>query len=253
MKLDKLVSILKKDKIDEDVFFSYLEKCQDSFFDTALLEFELLLSNGLPIGEENGKYFLQTAYTAYIDDVFCIVDIETTGGRPTDSSIIEIAGVKVKNGEIIDKFDELIYAKEIPSNIEELTGIMTNDVQSAPRCQDILAKFKIFLSDSIFVAHDVKFDYNFISFYMKKYSLGELRNRKLCTIALAKKTIKAQKYGLKYLNEELGINNTGLHRAYQDVITTKEVFCMALENLPKNVLTTENLIDYSQGVLKQAK
>jgi DNA polymerase-3 subunit epsilon len=253
MRFDKLISILKKDKIEENIFFNYLEKCQDSFFDTAELELELLLSNGFPIFEEDGKYFLKTAHTNYNDEIYCIVDIETTGGKPTDSSIIEVAGIKIQNNQIIDTFEELVYTKEIPIVIEELTGIKTEDVQSARRCQDVLASFKIFLSDTIFVAHDVKFDYNFISYYMKKYSLGELKNRKLCTIQLAKKTIEAQRYGLSYLNEELNINHTGHHRALQDVMTTKEVFYRALENIPKHVISTENLIDFSCGTLKKAQ
>jgi DNA polymerase-3 subunit epsilon len=250
MKFDKLVSLLKKNKIEEEEFFGYLEKCQDSFFETPQLELELLLSNGFPLGESNNQYFLQTVYTPIEGETFCIVDIETTGGKPTDSSIIEIAAVKIKNRQVVDTFDHLVYTKEIPSTIEELTGIYTKDVQNARRCEDVLGEFKIFLSDSIFVAHDIKFDYNFISFYLKKYSLGELKNRKLCTIQLAKKTIKAQRYGLKYLNEELQINHSGFHRAYQDVLTTKEVFFHSLDRLPSNIISTENLIDFSQGILK---
>ena len=42
--------------------------------------------------------------------------------------------------------------------------------------------FKLFLEDDVFVAHDIKFDYTFISDSFEKFHLGKLLNRKICSI-----------------------------------------------------------------------
>jgi len=110
-----------------------------------------------------------------------------------------------------------------------------------------MERFKTFLGDAIFVAHSVKFDYNFISATLKKIGFGVLLNRKLCTIDLAKRTFKAQKYGLKHLQSHLNLKVKIHHRAYADVLNTVEVFKVSLENLPKDVVTTEDLIEFSKS------
>lgn len=51
-------------------------------------------------------------------------------------------------------------------------------LQTAPRLEKVLKEFKEFLGDDVFVAHDIKFDYNFISDSFEKYNLGKLLNRK---------------------------------------------------------------------------
>ena len=74
---------------------------------------------------------------------------------------------------------------------------------NAPSLKNIIEEFKIFLEDHIFVAHNVNFDYKFISDTCEYFHLGKLANRKLCTIELAKRVICSEKYGLQFLKELL--------------------------------------------------
>lgn len=246
---DDILKRLKNEKISYDEFLSLLSKSSDRAFDNAQLEFELLLINGLPLDIEDNFVFLKTNKNFIFEQTFCFVDIETNGGTPKKGfQIIEIGAIKYKNGQILDSFNSLVFAKEIPSYIQEVTKINLEMLKDAPRIEKVLKDFKEFLADDVFVAHDVNFDYNFISDSLDKYSLGKLLNRKLCTINLAKRTIKAEKYGLSTLKELLNINVENHHRAYFDALTTKIIFekCLELIDLNK-IKSTEDLINFSKS------
>lgn len=243
-----LVDKLKKSPILFDDFLDILSRHKEKFFDNPELEFELLLSNGFPIDIEDDKVFLKTTKTKISEQTFCIVDIETNGGHVNKGhQIIEIGAVKYKDGEILDSFESLVYAKDIPEYIQGVTNITPSMLEDAPLLKKVLEEFKIFLEDDVFVAHDIKFDYNFISNSLEKCNLGKLHNRKLCTIDLARRTIKAEKYGLKSLKEVLQIDIDNHHRAYSDALSTTYILEEAIKYLDDSVVTVEDLITYSKN------
>jgi len=245
--MDTLVSRLKKTDIDFEDFLLVLEHNQEKFFDNPELEMELLLSNGFPIDIVNNKVVLSTKNTAIKDQVFCIVDIETNGNTVQTGQIIELGAVKYQNGKIIGKYESLVYAKEIPRYIQEVTNITPLMLEDAPVIKVVLEEFKLFLEDSVFVAHNIKFDYSFVSESFEKYDFGKLENRSLCTIDLAKRTIDAKRYGLDYLKELLNIDIDNQHRAYSDALSTTYILQESINCLPKKVMTSEDLIDYSKS------
>jgi DNA polymerase III epsilon subunit family exonuclease len=242
--VDNIVHKLKSKPLEVNQFNEILYK-NDTFFTSIDLEKELILSNGLPLFFSSNEVCLKTATTFLKDQVFCIVDIETTAGNAKDGQIIEIAAIKVKNGIILDAYESLVTANSIPRKVQEITNINVKMLEDAPNLKDVLEEFKIFLEDDVFVAHNISFDYKFISDSLKQNDLGELFNRKLCTIDLAKRTIKAKRYGLKYLKEEFNIEINNHHRAYFDALSTVEIFKLSLDNLPSNIQFTEELIDFS--------
>lgn len=248
LNISKVVDILLKNQIRYEKLLELLDDANDTFFENPELEFELLISNGLPLEFDGDDIYLKTTRTNYNDEVFCIVDIETNGASvKKGSQIIELGAVKFQNGEIIDKFETLIYAKDIPPYIQEVTNITPDMLENAPLLESVLKEFKIFLEDSVFVAHNIKFDYEFISDSFEKYDLGKLQNRKICTIDLARRTIESEKYGLSSLKELLDINIQNHHRAYYDALATTEIFKVSLDNLKaQNVETTEDLIKYAK-------
>ncbi len=245
--IDNLILKLKKRNMPFEKFLDLLEQNEEKFFDNPELEMELLLSNGLPLDIINNEVVLTTKNTLLKDQVFCIVDIETNGNNVKSGQIIEIGAVKYKNGEIIDKYESLVYAKEIPFYIQEVTNITPKMLEDAPILKVVLEEFKLFLEDSVFVAHNIKFDYPFVSDSFVNYDLGKLENRSLCTIDLARRTIKAKRYGLDFLKELLNINIENQHRAYSDALSTTYILEESIKHLKENVLTTENLIDYSKS------
>ena len=113
IKLQNILQRLLKEPILYSEFFELLEKANDTIYEDPELEFELLISNGLPLDFEGEYVCLKTLKTPINEQVFCIVDIETNGGSPKKGfQIIELGAVKYKNGEIIDKFESLVFAKD---------------------------------------------------------------------------------------------------------------------------------------------
>ena len=244
MKLQQLTESLKnglkKDKLKKKLYEIY----PDLEFETAI---EFLKAQGLPIIEKNGKFYLETNFRNFNEETYCIVDIETNGSKPENSQIIEIGAVKIKNGKIIDTFSELIKTDFIPPFIKDITGINEEMVKNAKTQKQALQKFKEFIGDAIFVAHDSYFDFNYIKSQLKKEGLGELLNPEICTLTLSKKTIEATRYGLKYLTEELNLPKEQLHRALGDAKTTSRIMLIGFENLPKEIKTTTDLIEFAKG------
>jgi DNA polymerase-3 subunit epsilon len=212
---------------------------------------ELWNAQGLKIKKHNAKYYFDTKFIPLDEAVFCIVDIETNGSKIDKHQIIEIAAIKIKNKKIIDSFDTLVKCDKINPAITEITGIKATDTVNSPDLKEVLYEFKNFLEGSIFVAHDVKFDYKFISDSFVKIGLMPLLNRSLCSIDLAQRTISSYKYGLKYLNEYLKLNPDATHhRAMSDVLTTYKLFIKSLQNLPDEIKTVEDLINFSKNSKK---
>ncbi|MCF6330215.1 MAG: 3'-5' exonuclease [Sulfurimonas sp.] len=215
------------------------------------LSLELWRAQGLDIKKHRGAYFFSTKFLQISDAEFCIVDIETNGSKIDKHQIIEIAAIKIKNGKTIDKFESLVYTREINSYITEITGISVEDTKDAPTLKKVLYEFKEFLGDSIFVAHDVKFDYKFISQSFIKVGLFPLLNRSLCSLSLAEKTLKSFRYGLSYLSEYFDLNpNASHHRAMSDVVTTLALFNLSIKNIDNGIKTVEDLIKFSKEAKK---
>ena len=243
--INKLQSRLEKNHISINTFNQIL-RSNDTFYESVDLEKELIISNGMPLYFDDENVYLKTLNTKIKDQVFCVVDIETTAGNAKSGQIIELAAIKIKNNQIIESYESLVTASSIPSKVQEITGIDLEMLKNAPNLKDVLEEFKIFLEDDVFVAHNIDFDYKFISDSFKKYDLGELFNPKLCTIELAKRTFKATRYGLKYLKEEFDIDVAGHHRAYVDALSTVHVFEKSIDILKDKIIHTQELIDYSK-------
>ena len=101
------------------------------------------------------------------------------------------------------------------------------------------------MGNAVFVAHNVRFDYDFISATLEKFGFGMLLNRRICTIELARRTIAAQKYGLQSLKDQLGIKNQH-HRALSDALACRAIFETSIKRLPWHVQTSEDLITFSK-------
>lgn len=242
--IDELIHKLSQKPMAKEIFLTNLSKTK-KMYESLELQIELMKVNGLPLECDEQNYFLKTSNTNIENQVFCIVDIETNGNTPENGQIIEIGAIKLQNGNIIDSYESFAYTKEIPEYISQVTGITAQMTRNSSPLKTVLEEFKIFLDNDVFVAHNVNFDYNFISKSLELYNLGELLNRKLCTIDLAKKIIQADKYGLESLKEILGIESVH-HRAMNDAKSSMMILKHCINKLPDFVKTTEDLIRLSK-------
>lgn len=211
------------------------------------LSLELWQTQGLNVIKHKGNFYFDTKFIPLEEAEFCIVDIETNGSKPEKHQIIEIAAVKVINGKIVDKFESLVKCDVINQHITIITGISVEDTKDAPAMENVLLAFKLFLGSSIFVAHDVKFDYKFISAMMVKVGLEPILNRSLCSLSLAERTLVSYRYALSYLNDFFHLYPYATHhRAMSDVMTTYELFKLSLKNIKENINNAEDLIKFSK-------
>jgi len=223
------------------------EELEASLGDDCDLTLELYKAQGMNIVLENGSYRFKTALTSVDDTLFCIVDVESNGSKPSHHQIIEIGAVKLQNGHIIDTYESLVYCTDISDQIQEITGIKVEQTLKAPAMGKVMREFRLFLGDAVFVGHDAKFDYNFVSAMMERVGLQRLLNRSLCTIDLAERTIESERYGLKYLNEQLELYKDATHhRALSDAMTTAKLLKRTLALIPNTIHNTEELIAFSK-------
>ena len=164
------------------------------------------------------------------DQVYVVVDVETTGGRGDNHRVTEIGAVKVRNGEIIDRFQTLLNPQRvIPPGIIRLTGISPAMVVDAPYFSDIADDFEAFMADAIFVAHNVEFDYGFIAAEFKRIG-RPFRHAKLCTCASMRKLYPGHRsYSLAALCGAFDISLTQHHRALCDAEAAAELLLLINE------------------------
>ncbi|WKL57667.1 exonuclease domain-containing protein [Asticcacaulis sp. ZE23SCel15] len=160
---------------------------------------------------------VRLSYRVDPQQTYVVVDVETTGGRSIYDRVTEIGAVKVRGGKVIDVWQSLINPKRpIPAFITELTGITHDMVRDAPTFDQVADGFAEFMEGAIFVAHNVNFDYGFISAEYRRIGRG-FKYPKLCTVASMRKYYPGlSAYGLAPLSREFGIELIGHHRALND-------------------------------------
>ncbi|AYA36411.1 DNA polymerase III subunit epsilon [Hymenobacter oligotrophus] len=157
--------------------------------------------------------------------MYAIIDLETTGGQPTQDRITEIA-IFIHDGEqVVDSFSTLLNpGRPIPFYIQQLTGITDEMVRDAPHFHQIAKKVVQMTEGCVFVAHNVRFDYSFLK---KEFAdLGYTYSRKtLCTVRLSRSLIPGQpSYSLGKLCANIGIELNNRHRAFGDAEATAILF-----------------------------
>jgi len=181
---------------------------------------------------------------------YAIIDIETTGGRANRDRITEIAIIIHDGEKEIDRFETLINPERaIPYNITRITGITDDMVADAPRFYEVAKKVVEITKGSIFVAHNVRFDYGFIKEEFAR--LGYTYTRKLlCTVRLSRKSFPGlRSYSLGNLIKHFGIQVKDRHRAMADTQATVELF----ERILNRDDSTEQITDMVNLGVRQAK
>ena len=176
--------------------------------------------------------------------MYTIIDIETTGLRPTEDKITEIAIYKHDGESIVDSFESLVNPEcYISDRISKMTGITNEMVADAPKFHELAKQIIEITEYTVFVAHNAHFDYGFIREAFK--NLGYKFTRKtLCTVRVSRKIFPGlASYGLAKLTAHFKITLDNHHRAAADALATVQIFEKLLakntNKLVKNVVETE--------------
>ena len=123
-----------------------------------------------------------------LDQTFVVFDFETTGFNAGGAdSIIEVGAVKIKGGNIIERYDELINPnRPLPKKIIELTNITDEMLKDKENEEVAMKRFIEWFGDCPMVAHNAKFDVSFLEMAYKKYNLGTFTNPVIDTLELSR-------------------------------------------------------------------
>ncbi len=170
--------------------------------------------------------------TPLIDVTFCVLDLETTGGSPTDDAICEIGAVKVQGGACTGTFHTFVDpGRDIPPSITVLTGLTTAMVRPAPDIEAVLPSLLEFMGDAVFVAHNARFDKGFLDAAMVRTDRPRLANRTVDTCALARRLVRDEvpDCRLGTLAACLRLDHRPNHRALDDALATVDLLHVLLE------------------------
>ena len=162
--------------------------------------------------------------------LYTVVDIETTGNGYKGSKITEISIFVFDGKKIVDEFTSLVNPEQnIPAFITNLTGITNAMVRNAPKFYEIAKKVEEITKDTVFVAHNVNFDYNIIHEEFKNLGFN-FKRKKLCTVRLSRKIMPGlNSYSLGNICTVENIPINGRHRAKGDAEATTELFRRLIE------------------------
>lgn len=190
---------------------------------------------------------------AFEDDVFAVVDLETTGTqRLQHDRIIQFGCALIRHRRVVKTYSFLINPqRRIPAAVENLTGIANADVKNQPTFAHYAKRIRKILDGTIFVAHNVNFDLPFLNYELTNAGLAPLTGKAVDTVELAQILFPTfPSYKLSDLTAELKIKHLP-HRADSDALVTAKLLLQIIdkiETLPQVTLNT--LTALSKGLLR---
>lgn len=208
-------------------------------------KFKVIYGTELTMIDDTVNIVIRPNDSKLLENTYVIFDFETTGFNAAGKdSIIEIGAVKIKDGEVLDTFNELVNpGRNLPAKITELTGITDNDLIDKDNEENAVKRFIEWFGDFPMVAHNAKFDLSFLQMAYKKYNLGEYTNTLIDTLELSR-TLDNNfaRHSLSALVKRYNVSfdEDSHHRADYDALGTGLVFHKMLKKLDERNFETIN-------------
>ncbi len=210
-------------------------------------KFKALYGTELVMVDDNVDIVIRPNDGKLLDQTYVVFDFETTGFNAGGAdSIIEIGAVKMKGGEILERYDELINpGRPLPAKITEITNITDLMLEDKDNEENAVKRFIKWFGDLPMVAHNAKFDVSFLEMAYKKYNLGEFKNPVIDTLELSRTLDNNYaRHGLSALVKRYNVpwDEESHHRGDYDAEGTALVLYKMLEKLDsRNIETMEQL------------
>ncbi len=184
--------------------------------------------------------------TPLVDVTFCVIDLETTGGSPTEDRITEIGAVLLRGGECLGTFQTLVNPGcRVPPAITVLTGITEAMVLPAPPIERVLPALLEFWGTAVFVGHNVAFDAGFLREAARRCGYTLPAVPRVDTAALARRLLadEVPNHRLGTLATQLRLDHRPSHRALDDALATGDLLHVLLERAGRlGVLGLDDLV-----------
>ncbi|CAM3749041.1 PolC-type DNA polymerase III [Alkalicoccus chagannorensis] len=174
-----------------------------------------LVDDGVPIAYNASDRSLK-------EDTYVVFDVETTGLSAVYNKVIELAAVKIQNGEVVDSFESFADPGEpLSATITNLTGITDDMVRGEPEPGEVLQQFKEWSGDDVLVAHNASFDMAFLNAGYQRIGLEKAHNPVIDTLELGRLLYPHFKnHRLNTLCKKFNIELVSHHRAIYDAEAT---------------------------------
>ncbi len=168
---------------------------------------------------------------------FAFIDVETTGAKPLEDRVTEIAIIRVHGDGSLTRWQSLINpGVAIPAEIQALTGITNAMVRDAPSFFDVRDAVRQMLEGAVFVAHNARFDYGFIKNEFRRIAESFTADV-LCTVRLSRKLYPdADGHGLDALIDRHKLHGFDRHRAMGDTEATVAFVGVAADDVGEDVV-----------------
>ncbi|MGD6965090.1 PolC-type DNA polymerase III [Rossellomorea vietnamensis] len=199
-----------------------------------------LVDDGVPIAYNDAHRNLE-------EDTYVVFDVETTGLSAMYNTIIELAAVKIRDGEIIDRFESFANPHHpLSATTINLTGITDEMVKDAPEIEEALKSFKDWAEDAVLVAHNASFDMGFLNVGYGKAGLDKAENPVIDTLELGRLLYPEMKnHRLNTLAKKFDIELTQHHRAIYDAEATGYLLLKMLKDASeKGIVYHDQFNDY---------
>lgn len=166
------------------------------------------------------------------------VDVETDGMNYTHGHVIEVAAIRVENGQVVDEFKSLVNpGVGITRFITQLTGIKQDDLGAAPYFDAIADRLYEVMEGALFVAHNVRFDYSFLKTEFARVGI-DFSPRLLCTVRLSRALYPGQRtHKLAALIERHDLRFSARHRAYDDAYALWQFVQIVVREFSADIVT----------------
>ena len=185
--------------------------------------------------DDHALLVLNPAPMTYEDREFVIFDVETTGLSSVYDTIIEIGAVKMKNGEVLERFDKFINQHHpLSEQTINLTSI-TDEMVSAADDEDVVIKqFQDFYGDRPLCGHNVQFDVGFVNAALRRAGLSEITQPVVDTLEVSRLLHPEQnRHTLDSLAKKYNVSLEHHHRANQDAEATGYLMYKLLDAFKK--------------------
>lgn len=166
---------------------------------------------------------------------YVALDLETTGLRPSEDRILEIGAIKVRNGEICERYSTLVDpGMPISPRIQELTGIDDAMAAAGKDSAAAVRELVAFCEDLPLLGHNILFDYSFIK--RNAVNLGlPFEKQGIDTLKIARALLPDLEHkNLSYLCAYYQIGQEHAHRATDDALASMELYRRLAKEFPES-------------------
>lgn len=205
-----------------------------ALFDRAILPSDLLRSAADEAdGQNTSATYLQRFVRSYEEQTIVVFDTETTGLNVFEDDILQIAAVKIRNGEVVPGSEFCVYV-ETDREIPAMLGDIVNPIIEERKHHTLLSHhaalrmFMEYADGCRLLGHNADYDWHILDHnlrrYAPEYDLHESHADYLDSLRLVRLLHpELREHKLKSLLTVLGLEGTNSHLADDDVNATRSV------------------------------